>query len=531
MWDENAVAAVAAVAVTGGSIYKIRPTPSRMPNGGYAPHRPAIVSVLGIGGAGRRMLEAVRETASNVDSAPQFEYVAIDTDEEVRFDFPPDVETIHLELPTEHWQQNRGSYGYLTEVHELPVMGGTRRQRAVGRYSVDNRQTLADFYDRLVEIVTPDSNADVRDGVPGDHHVWVLSSLGGGTGSGLFPLIAVLLDEILPRETFRFGLGALPVFDEYSNRHTSRGHRSCLNAYAALREIRVLLGEVQRDPYPLEIGLEAGPSGSVPGRCVLEESPLDAYGLFGLDPEQLEDHQYLEETNRIVGDAVVAVATTTSFIEALNGLYPMRGTDGTPFSVDGSGLEVIADSSEKRPVTEDELPTARSERYMSVPLRPLADDGANVPIEIGSLAGLSDEAPIDTVRLRALIRGQLERLDEPVRHSRQYGNPSEIRTDIAAFTDVSNRRLVEDAGKKAGVPDGDGNGSISVVESPNGLSVRFLAQHTSIRLDDVSTFDVLHDHYDDPQKDVADCPGFSAYQDEDVTNAFAYPELLSDATR
>ena len=132
--------------------------------------------------------------------------------------------------------------------------------------------------------------------------IWVIHSLGGGTGSGAFPSLIVQINQ-LADDVFLKGnsgitphiccVGILPSgsniadisFAEYDKRYLA-------NSYAALAELNKLA-------YPPK-GLKLQPFGlnkNHRSEILIEKRPFERYFLFGIDEEKtskLKDDAALE---------------------------------------------------------------------------------------------------------------------------------------------------------------------------------------------------------------------------------------------
>ncbi|MFD1597940.1 tubulin-like doman-containing protein [Halobellus rarus] len=370
-----------------------------MPNGGIplSPLEPQAVTVIGIGAGGCRMLEAVNDAVDRADPGPAFSSVAIDSRaQDLERLAPAGATSIHLEPPTTLLAKDRAEAGYLDESVELPPGGGTARQRALGRYYVDNAENVDSVVNGLAEVLDEASEqlADPSD----THHVWLLSSLGGGTGSGLVPLIAGLVDTLSPQADV-FGIGSVPRLDMLADDPSPPAGEPSLyyNAYAALRELRALLGLDDADPYPLELELRSQPRSLVSDSITLEESPIGAYGVFGMDQAEVANGSYREAMNRTVANVIVDSTVETDLVAG----RPAGGwtNDATLFSFDGAGfsapieevrefyetaveLEGVDAESERietrLPSVEDALDVLQSAE--SRPLETLLDEADDLPI-------------------------------------------------------------------------------------------------------------------------------------------------------
>ena len=314
-----------------------------MPNGGrpLSPPPAGAVTVIGLGSAGCRMLSAVEDAVDRYEPDPAFSYVAIDSSvPDLDANASAEARKIHLDAPTSRFSDDREKFDYLDASAELAYDGGTARRRPVGRYCVDNAENVDPVVEELSGVLG--AGSERVEGHPDAHHVWLLSSLGGGTGSGLVPLLAGLVDMLSPQAA-TFGIGSVPRLDGLESTSSVPPGDLTLyyNAYAALRELRVLLGLGDGDPYPLELELQSDPRSVESDSLALEESPIDAYGLIGTDQAAVADDAYIRTRNRIAADLIVDSAVETDLVAG----RPAGGwtNDTTLFSLDGGGFSAPVD--------------------------------------------------------------------------------------------------------------------------------------------------------------------------------------------
>lgn len=334
-----------------------------MPNGGI-PHPTTHVTVIGLGGAGCRMLDAVTDTVARNCPEVSFAYVAIDSNEaDMEREAPDEAYTVHLDRPdsTWNWEVERERHPYLTADTTRPTGVGTARSRSLGRYY------CTENVDRLVSTLTHALDREKElDDTQGVHQVWVLYALGGGTGSGAAPLVATLVRELAKTRKEHVvvgGIGSLPRLEllEATSFPPVGNREFYLNSYAALRELTVLLDYDDTDPYPLEIDVGSTPTQLVDETLELDESPFDVYGLLGVNQERLSHRSYAAHKNQIVADAMCAFAGKEVFPDRIGlarfdssfAVYNRR--DEQLFSLDGGGVRVPVAELERLAEIEAEL--------------------------------------------------------------------------------------------------------------------------------------------------------------------------------
>lgn len=325
--------------------------------------------VIGIGEAGCKMAartyESIKDEVAADRGDPQevldrFKFVGIDTKaDEVEAYTPESFQTIALETPTKNWENDVEEFPYLREDMQLADVGGATRQRAVSRYYIDNLQNYKSFrqqLERVVEEFEDDAGKALDDPDIEGANLWIVNSFGGGTGSGAFPLIAGMLDQITDdadENYYLCGLGSLPRLDQLDDqsRPPAANENFYANAYTALRELSVLLDydfvdeftDAAGTDFPIEIPLYATHGeNQLPGYndIRLEEPPFDFYGLIGFNEEKGDNTDYRQNLNRVASDTIRLLAE--AFEEDFPNDYSRSGTTGKPtlYSVDSRGVEV-----------------------------------------------------------------------------------------------------------------------------------------------------------------------------------------------
>jgi len=331
--------------------------------------------VIGVGEAGCKMAakayksireEVAADRSGSEDVIDRFKFVGIDTKADEVEEYTPDAfQTIALDTPTQNWENDIEDYPYLREDMRLADVGGATRQRAVSRYYIDNLQNFKGVRERLAGIVEEFEddagkalNEDDIDGA----NLWIVNSFGGGTGSGSFPLLAAMLDQITDEAEENYylcGLGSLPRLDQIDETASppDANENFYANAYTALRELAVLLDydfdDAFKDAagidYPLTIPVYATHyEGQLPGYddITLDNPPFDFYGLVGFDEEEAGDTNYRENLNKVAADTIRLLSE--EFEEDFPNGYSRSPDAGKPtlYSVDSRGVEVPVEAVE-----------------------------------------------------------------------------------------------------------------------------------------------------------------------------------------
>jgi len=264
---------------------------------------------VGIGWGGCSMVSTLHDMVKEEGISEKFRFVGIDTnpkDLRTNIDYEETgVTKFELQAP-EQWDENRHDYDFL---HPQLLPGGEMqlektgalRKRRIGRYYVDSHRNFDDLRTHLRGVVEEfaDIHDDYIDREGQRMNIWVMNSLGGGTGSGSFPIISTILKEITrnsvwsPGDFFICGLGALPNTDDISEDNINYH----LNSYAALRDIQVLINEDDDVNRELHLGEER--SGvEHDDRYELPGYIFDRYFLQPFDQTEISSDAYAYQLNK-----------------------------------------------------------------------------------------------------------------------------------------------------------------------------------------------------------------------------------------
>lgn len=270
------------------------------------------VLVIGVGEAGVRMLKNFSDVIEkeNVDKS-DFKLFAIDTAEDVDNNFPSLSNDRKLILKNPMgWDEMVDRYEYLKPGDEPGSQGGVTRNRPVARGLVDDSENFSVLYNRL--------ESEVSDLVVGDEiaDIWILNSLGGGTGSGIQPILSAMLYDVVreldtagahsPGITIN-GIGTIPKLDDIQGGHYPDVKSEYIaNSYVALRELRSMF---ERDHHqnPIEIDVYADDRGTLKENQIpaITETPFDKYFVLPIREEELQSEESRNNMNRIVSDTIL----------------------------------------------------------------------------------------------------------------------------------------------------------------------------------------------------------------------------------
>jgi hypothetical protein len=298
--------------------------------------------VVGVGMAGISIAGAIRDVVEERDDGDRFHYVCLDSDLDTLVRAPSDAATVALDPAATNWLVAAGgpreSYPYLT--HEMDIEGkGTRRQRPVGRFKLDNADVLDDAFETLRTEIEAHVDRQVV-GLEGHSACTLLlaHSFSGGTGSGTFPLVLGMLDRIaedLPVDTiYTAGIGTvsltLSANEDSPTELIGRGIYYP-NEYAALRDLERLEALDWTDDS-LELPVYTPESHRSVEPFTFDRPPFDDYWLVGVNERKIvgsrhgvDGRTYREQLNRTIGVGAHAL-TQESSLEAWNAPVSTIGT-------------------------------------------------------------------------------------------------------------------------------------------------------------------------------------------------------------
>jgi len=261
------------------------------------------------------MLSRVHAMADREAQLDDYLFIPIDTNQEDLDREKPTggrVRDIGLEKPISRWQSNRSAFFYLDEDYQIERQEGTGQSRPVSRYHVDSPENIS----RMIRILRNEitgfigDKAVANDAKGSDFDVWIVNSLGGGTGSGSFPIVTALVHNVASSMTETpaiNGIGSLPRLDEVNPLVDPKGsNKLYANSYAALAELRAMLNDYGDDDWEtpsvelLEEGQELTPSSVINDNVEY----FSNYWLIGFSEQEASSSGYRRRMNRIAAQMI-----------------------------------------------------------------------------------------------------------------------------------------------------------------------------------------------------------------------------------
>ena len=273
---------------------------------------PAPTIVVGVGQAGINVINRIHDSDGlgwGDEYDKYFDYIAVDSSSNEVRNSPDKATQVNLQSPRRNIKTDQRAYPYLTEGLQIGEKGA-QRQRPVGRYKLDN--TDMPSWDAHFEKISnaienhmrtcrqdPDINAK-------QVNVIHVHSLGGGTGSGTFPLIAHMLNQITGdlsgsaggMNIYTAGVGVVPEIMHNLDTFSPPGdNRYYANTYAALKDLEKLIDASKDDPLPIYLyskianlneGLTTFNIDRLDPQEQITSSPYRHYFLIGVDEDQID---------------------------------------------------------------------------------------------------------------------------------------------------------------------------------------------------------------------------------------------------
>lgn len=286
--------------------------------------------VIGTGMGGLRVIQTLADMAIQNDDIDYYRFIAIDSSEKDLDDRIKDRSFISTVAITE---TDYDIEKYIPNCPYLPA--GTKkkgtgavRDRAYARFLLDINQSkvnqaITDSLRHLRDLWQKEISTGSKEVL-----IWIVHTLGGGTGSGSFPTLSIniwnLAQEILQDKGIKpyiYCVGILPSAANIQDISCANFDKKFLaNSYAALTEINLLT-----DPNNLTLSRYDPLSGGVDNRSITQ-CPFTKYLLFGLNEDQIskmkddeadEVEEYLKSSNKIIANMMYSIPNYQGGLENL----------------------------------------------------------------------------------------------------------------------------------------------------------------------------------------------------------------------
>lgn len=318
---------------------------------------PTILVCAGDGGIEKG--EAVLSIAEQEGVAERVQMIAINSGSG-KFDGLDDsIERVSLRTPDRRFHDHdKAQRHYLKPSHKTTGAQGSIRNRAIGRYHFDNPERIGSHHDQIrrtiVEFVERFQDDPDVDG-PQAVNVFQLVGAGGGTGSGIMPLVTGLLHTVLEEleEDLHPGfeqwaicsLATVSNFDGGGDAPDVHW-RYPANSLALLDELRALTGHDDVE-YPIRIPLISSKDRSNNRRnaYTIDENPFSGVFFLRFNQDEAEDRTYRDGVGRTTARLVLEWMRKNQ--DQFAGLEnEVNALADTFFEVRGASFEVPTDEIE-----------------------------------------------------------------------------------------------------------------------------------------------------------------------------------------
>lgn len=216
--------------------------------------------VIGAGQAGLEVVRVLRDLVEDEKIEDSFHFIGIDSNSGDLETVQDDVTAIELEKPDAlDWNTVVERYPYLTGNMSLQETGA-ERQRPIGRFKFDGYDTpgFNEYFHQIRDEIR-NHFEELSQGLHVDDflNIFYIHSLGGGTGSGTFPLLTFSLREIADITEAQFnidvylsGVGVVPEIQE-TVASPEGDPRYFANSYASLQDLQQMIGPTSSNPLRL----------------------------------------------------------------------------------------------------------------------------------------------------------------------------------------------------------------------------------------------------------------------------------------
>ena len=278
---------------------------------------PAVV--IGVGQAGLNVVQTLYDMVPTGEKK-YFRFIAIDSNKDdlnmsIKYE---EILKITLDRPIGDFKPIISKCNYLYE--DLKLRGtGVTRQRALGRFLLDYEENYIKVYNNLSSTISDLAGIHENDLYASGQvimSIYIIHSLGGGTGSGTFPLLSAMVHNISRnvlesrgKGYFIAGIGFLPSATNLTLSVLNIDKYYFANSYAALLELKQL-GEIN-SKKPLIIPLF---NREVDKEIKIGTKPFSKYFIVGLNEEELNEvkkkrqsERYMQQRNEVVANAIYSL--------------------------------------------------------------------------------------------------------------------------------------------------------------------------------------------------------------------------------
>jgi len=372
--------------------------------------------VVGVGKAGIGVMSKVKNVAEENNDMDMFEFIAMDGDKDALNNAPDTATTLEFTISDDFLGEDKEQYPYLTK--DMRVKGpGARRQRSVGRYKLDRRGD-GGWDDKMRTLRTTIENHhnnhdDRLDEDTASFNVFLVHSVGGGTGSGTFPLLLSGLYEIgdsLDTDNeliYLGGVGVVPQIPVDVDVKDPPGNPNYYpNTYAALRDIETYTDLHHDETDDLHVRVYAQDIEGEKG-ANYSNVPFSDYWLVGVEENKIDgnvqttvDENYTQLIDESIARSITAISRLDGSAENWSDSTPYPGSfKQTEVKVPHEQVKEYADKKQKR---------VQKEERKNEEIPDKIEQKENRKEELEELKSGLDDEQIDNKSLRDRIQSDID---------------------------------------------------------------------------------------------------------------------------
>jgi len=335
--------------------------------------------VIGIGRGGVRTIKTIYNIVRNLKGAEdKFKFLAIDSSQDDLDTFVGDddnIKTLCIPLPDrKDIKDHIDKCSYLYP--EIKKKGqGAVRQRPYGRFLLDCPPNFKEVRQEIDRMLVYLRDSWMRRAAPQDllYNIWIVHTLGGGTGSGAFPMLVSAVSEsanevfsIAHGQTIDYyisGIAFVPTANTLDLKFKTFDLQYFANAYSAMQELKKLSSASNENPVTIYSSFGREDDQQKFGhKHTLNDRPFHIYFLYGVNEEKVSDlsknkdaklelEKYLEGVNISTAESMIALHhLPTSFeniVHAIEQSSPFATFSESELIIPIEGIKKLLEYKEK----------------------------------------------------------------------------------------------------------------------------------------------------------------------------------------
>lgn len=268
---------------------------------------------------GIKVIQTLADMARENGDLEYYRFIAIDSSEKdlkEKIKDKSDISTVAITEAQYEISEFIQRCPYLPEGSKPKGIGAVR-DRAYARFLLDiNMRDVNQAVTGALNQLSDLWQKQIGTGTP-EILIWIVHTLGGGTGSGTFPTLTVTVSELAESilgtrgiNAYMFCVGILPSASDIQNISYANFDKKFLaNSYAALTELEMLA-------YPENLSLQRFDPFGGQSEIPIRKRPFNRYFLFGLNEDRIstmkedeaeEVEEYLKSSNQIIASMMYTI--------------------------------------------------------------------------------------------------------------------------------------------------------------------------------------------------------------------------------